>query len=159
PSISEDDPIWIARGMRELHRRAESLFPAATYEQLVDENGDLVDSDRLGAIIRRPYQEGTQRDGRRDINLSSRPQVFEHVIDPVLLRDLVRSVRTKCFQILCEGTEFIEKKNEALWRYELEEFRSRRSLIQLNALHRKQYGSDLKDFEDQSEVWKKLGVA
>lgn len=159
PAIAENEPIWVSGGVRELHRRAESLLPTSIYEQFVDENGLPFDDSLLTAILRRPYRDKSSDDGYRDINLGSRPQVFDQAMDGVLFRSAVKSVRDRCLKMLSEDPVFIERKSAALRQYGLEELKSTRSLNQLNLLHREQFGTDLTDFDTQKEILAKLGSA
>jgi ATP-dependent helicase HepA len=75
-------------------RRAQRYFPVRSYLLHVDANGEEVNDPLLARIIRRPYKKAAQHGSLgADLNLASRPEILNTMIDPESFAALCRTIR------------------------------------------------------------------
>jgi ATP-dependent helicase HepA len=75
-------------------RRAQRYFPVRSYLIHVDANGEEVNDPLLARIVRRPYKKtGQYGQVGTDMNLASRPEILDTIINPASFAVLCRSVR------------------------------------------------------------------
>ncbi len=72
-------------------RRAQRYLASRYYTLHVDANGTAVTDPTLRSALERPYR--SVKEGGSDLNLSSRPNIFEQVIDIESFRQCCRGVR------------------------------------------------------------------
>ena len=95
-------------------RRAQRYFQPQVFQMYVDSNGDKVTDPSLLSILQRPYRSSGRNIARPpDLNLASRPQLLEAVIDPSQFSSLCRSVRDETRNRLLGDPELSERITKA----------------------------------------------
>ena len=115
PDIVLSDLLAPTFKERAMLRRAQRYLPAGYQIAHVDTRGDPVLDPVLIEILSRPYRGADQKGA--DVNLSSRPEILEQIIDPDGFKAICRRVRDNSRQSLRDLPEtdaMIQAANERL---------------------------------------------
>ena len=95
-------------------RRAQRFFQPQVFQLHVDSNGDKVTDPRLLSILERPYRNDSRNIARPpDLNLASRPQILDAIIDPARFSSLCQSVRDETRNRLLGDPELSARVSKA----------------------------------------------
>lgn len=92
PALDADTEVFGSVDRFGVSRRAQGFLPPWSHRFHIDVDG-AVASDAHETILARPYSKSPDAAGARDINLTSRPDLFERIAPMSLLRDRLQIVR------------------------------------------------------------------
>ncbi len=123
--VSDSPPAGVGHV---LQRRADDLLPPRLITLHLNAELQPVTQPELLAALERPYKQYPDNAGYLDINLGSRPQFLDAMLDPAMLETLCRQVRERSRDILLSTPEFADALAEAQSRAEQQITRRRRQI-------------------------------
>jgi ATP-dependent helicase HepA len=148
PKISSATPVWELHERPDLVRRSETYLPILSFDQFVDIEGNIIEDPQTLEILSSPYLDGDAKQGRSDINLGSRPELLDRMVDAHTFRELVRNVVPKCKSHIQCSPEFVDATSNARQRFEREATSMERSIRQRQIFLESEYGQKLQGWEE-----------
>jgi len=113
PALDADTEVFGSVDRYGVSRRAQSFLPPWSHRFHMDVEGAAA-PEGYTAILARPYSKSPDAAGVRDINLTSRPELFERIAPMSLLRDRLETVRTLAEDELRSDPDFVSRVSLAV---------------------------------------------
>lgn len=113
PALDADTAVFGAVDRFGVSRRAQGFLPPWSRRLHIDVNG-AVAPDAYDAILTRPYSKSPDTTGARDINLTSRPDLFDRIAPMSVLKDRLNVVRALAEDKLRSDPDFIGRVSRAV---------------------------------------------
>ncbi|MER8417632.1 protein DpdE [Mesorhizobium sp. M1329] len=121
--ISKDLEVFRSADVDGLSRRAQSFLSPWTMQFHLDPKG-LAAPPHLLDILKRPYVREQASNGTRDINLSSRSDIFARIVEPSVFAAACVEIREHADAILRKQADYLAQTSEAV-RLAEQDFRRR----------------------------------
>jgi ATP-dependent helicase HepA len=140
PGLSSETAVWQEVERPDLYRRTEHYLPILTIDLCTDFDGELVTDDNLIKRVNRPCVRNPTDQGIYNINLGSRPEALEEIVDPIVLRKTLSDVRQRVMDDTWENDKVSNAIERARTRFERDDALLRRSLDRREAYLWEEFG-------------------